>query len=447
MNRHVLQIGYLFAGLFLLGSACGTSSSGQGTLDIESAVDSDSGVDTESAVDINAATDGPVDGGTMDTSAPLDSEAEDLGKDISAPPGDDGDVEDDGAVETVNTEDIGEADPGQPDIPIDEGPPLSELTVTITEPDPVEVSELGTEITFTAVVQDSQYLASSLEAVWASNIDGALNVQVPAEDGTVSFSTSSLSAGMHLITVTVLNPQGQTASDSLDQPICSWAQPTESFDTNIEGTGWKIYGDAFWDPGGWLDMTGNLTSKKGAIFNTVDIVTPGDVSISFKIMTGGGINSGADGFAMSVYELPSEEALDNVVNTAWAGGCMGYGVSNNCGDLTVTGFHVEFDTWHNANHNDPTTQNHIGVMLNGDPSTHYLSAAVPSLEDMQWHDVTIQVTGTTVVVTLDGNVIIDDSIEGLDFRGGYIGFSGSTGWASNYHRFDELQILQECIVP
>ena len=432
MRRWISYSSCLICCLAMLGAACGSSSSGQGSLD------------TGPAVDTNIATDLSVDVEQSDSTAPSDSVAVDQGQ---ALPGDDGNTETMTTVDTVDTVETVETDLGQPDITIDEGLPPSVLTVEIMAPDPALVLELGTEITFEAVAVDSQYLTSALEAVWTSNIDGALNIQVPAEDGTLSFSTSSLSAGMHLITVTVVNPQGQTASDSLDQPICSWAQPTESFDTNLEGTGWKIYGDAFWDPGGWLDMTGNLTSKKGAIFNTVDIVTPGDVSISFKIMTGGGINTGADGFAMSVYELPSVEELDNVVNTAWSGGCMGYGVSNNCGDMTVVGFHVEFDTWHNENHNDPTTQNHIGVMLNGDPSTHYLSAAVPSLEDMQWHDVTIQVTGTTVVVTLDGNVIIDDSIEGLDFRGGYIGFSGSTGWASNYHRFDELQILQECLVP
>ena len=33
------------------------------------------------------------------------------------------------------------------------------------------------------------------------------------------------------------------------------------------------------------------------------------------------------------------------------------------------------------------------------------------------------------------------------FWGGYIGFTETTGFYTNYHRFDELQILQECWVP
>jgi hypothetical protein len=37
-------------------------------------------------------------------------------------------------------------------------------------------------------------------------------------------------------------------------------------------------------------------------------------------------------------------------------------------------------------------------------------------------------------------------ISGFTFEGGYLGVSGSTGWASNYHRFDNLD-LEGCVVP
>ncbi|MBL6976385.1 MAG: hypothetical protein ISR64_11680 [Deltaproteobacteria bacterium] len=35
----------------------------------------------------------------------------------------------------------------------------------------------------------------------------------------------------------------------------------------------------------------------------------------------------------------------------------------------------------------------------------------------------------------------------MDFRGGFIGYSGTTGYYMNQHGFDDLQILQECLVP
>ena len=119
--------------------------------------------------------------------------------------------------------------------------------------------------------------------------------------------------------------------------------------------------------------------------------------------------------------------------------------------LDINAFHVEIDTVYNQGNYgqvvDPVYGNHIAVTLDGNPDTHYLYASVPTIEDQQWHEVTIEVTGSVVVVTLDGSEVINGEVEGLTFRGGYIGFSGVTGLYTNWHRFDNLQILDECIVP
>ena len=138
-----------------------------------------------------------------------------------------------------------------------------------------------------------------------------------------------------------------------------------------------------------------------------------------------------------------------MVNSASKGGCLGYGVAGHCGGLTVDAFHIEFDTWYNQGDPiyDPTSQNHVGVMLDGDPSTHHLWAEIPSIEDLQWHEVMIIIDGTLVQVSIDGVMMMNDAVPELAFEGGYIGFSGTTGWASNYHRFDDLQVIQECLVP
>ena len=50
------------------------------------------------------------------------------------------------------------------------------------------------------------------------------------------------------------------------------------------------------------------------------------------------------------------------------------------------------------------------------------------------------------MVTFDGALVIDEVVEGLAFKGGYIGFTGSTGLYTNWHRFDDLQILEECLI-
>ena len=140
--------------------------------------------------------------------------------------------------------------------------------------------------------------------------------------------------------------------------------------------------------------------------------------------------------------------LENFIATAKNGGCLGYGVSGECGTMQLDAFHVEFDTWKNNGdvNYDPAAQNHIGIMLDGDASNHVLWVN-QTLEDSQWHDVTIQTIGQQIIVTFDGVEVINDSVVDFQFHGGYIGFKGVTGWATNFHRFDNLQIIQKCLVP
>lgn len=221
---------------------------------------------------------------------------------------------------------------------------------------------------------------------------------------------------------------------------------------NIDG--WEITGDAYWDAGGWLELTGLSQGKGGWIFKTSSTVNPGDVSISFSIRTGGGINTGADGFALSVFNVESVEELRAVIDSAAVGGCLGYGVTAGCGDpgnLLVEAFHIEIDTWHNSKPgnpmDDPTDQNHIAIALDGNPDNHVLWYPVPSIEDTKWHDLVVEIEGSHVTVTLDQSIIIDDDAPGLSFRGGYLGFSGSTGWATNWHSIDNLYVDQGCEVP
>ena len=56
----------------------------------------------------------------------------------------------------------------------------------------------------------------------------------------------------------------------------------------------------------------------------------------------------------------------------------------------------------------------------------------------------VRVNGEEVVVMMDQTEIISGTVPGLTFKGGYIGFSGTTGWLTNYHRFDELEVEEAC---
>lgn len=326
-------------------------------------------------------------------------------------------------------------------------PPIGVPAAKISTPLPAAVFEFGNPVELAGVATDTLAMPGEMVATWTSDKDGLLGTSKPDAAGVVKWTASKLSAGKHLIQLEAKNPQGVAAADTVAIGVCAWASP-ESFDTKLDGAKWKIYGDAAWDPGGWLEMTGNAQSKFGKIWNIADHVQPGDVQISFKIQTGGGINGGADGFALSVIDTKTVAELEAILSKAGDGGCLGYGVSGDCGPLKISAFHLEIDTFQNKgdNNTDPTSQNHIAVTLDGDATKHWLWAATPTIEDMQWHTVTVEVKLEVVRVTLDSVELFNQAIPGFKFRGGFIGFSGSTGWATNYHRFDELKILQQCLV-
>ena len=59
------------------------------------------------------------------------------------------------------------------------------------------------------------------------------------------------------------------------------------------------------------------------------------------------------------------------------------------------------------------------------------------------HTIRVDLLGNAIQVSVDGSVVIEESIE-FAFKGGYMFFSGSTGWATNFHRFEDLNILSNC---
>jgi len=330
--------------------------------------------------------------------------------------------------------------------------PIEILIAFIDEPEDGTVFEEGSLVTLAAFAEDTLYAPAELVVTFTSQLDGELWSGSPGADNMASFNTTELSAGEHTITMIALSPTGESKEDSIALGICAMGLP-ETFDSPLPEDVWPTYGDAYWDAEGWLDMTGNAKDKQGAMFKITEKVNAGDVFISFKIQTGPNKGTGADGFAMTVYDAADVLELEALIAAAHGGGGLGYGVSGPYGPAVIDALHVEIDTWHNIEngntelHTDPTSENHIAVCLNGDPGNCVLWAEVPDIEDLEWHDVSIEIEGYHITVTLDGATVLDEDVPGFEFRGGYIGFSGSTGYYSNYHRFDDLWVVQECVVP
>ena len=223
-------------------------------------------------------------------------------------------------------------------------------------------------------------------------------------------------------------------------------------DFNALADTWTLARDATWNPQGWLEMTGIETNRVGAVYNDSESILSGLASIEFTLITGGGIGGGADGFAFTIVELDDPNTFSTLINAANRGGGLGYAVGGAHleADYTLDGeaLTVEIDTWYNdasrgARHSDPTVQNHLAITRNGDPGDHIAWHEVPTIEDLMPHTVRVDFVDESMRIAYDGELVIEQDIT-FTFKGGYMFFSGSTGAASNYHRFDEVQILHGC---
>ena len=223
-------------------------------------------------------------------------------------------------------------------------------------------------------------------------------------------------------------------------------------DFSVLADTWTLARDATWNQQGWLEMTGIETNQVGAVYNDSESIQSGLASIEFTLMTGGGIGGGADGFAFTIVELDDPSTFSTLINAANRGGGLGYAVggAHAEADYTLDGeaLTVEIDTWFNdasrgARHSDPTPENHLAITRNGDPGDHIAWYEVPNIENLQPHTVRVDFVDESMRITYDGEVIIEQDIT-FTFKGGYMFFSGSTGAATNFHRFDEVQILHGC---
>lgn len=242
-----------------------------------------------------------------------------------------------------------------------------------------------------------------------------------------------------------------TTADTTDttvedtSPVCPTI-PALDFNADLSSSEWLIVGDAYREPAGWLELTGLSGGQQGAIFYLGSVLSRGDTEISLRVSTGQCIlpgpcespADGADGFAMSIFGVAGVVELANLLAEARPGEGLGYALT----PRAVDAFHIEFDTYHNAI--DPTLGNHVAITLNGDPTNHLLWTDTPTLENNAWHDILLRIEGIHVTVIMDGVTVIDADAPGLDFKGGYIGFTGSTGGSTNYHRIDDLRIVQAC---
>lgn len=73
--------------------------------------------------------------------------------------------------------------------------------VTIDAPSANSVFDVGAAVSFEATVFDAESPPTSLDMLWTSSIDGALSTDAATASGQSSFTTTTLTAGVHTVTV------------------------------------------------------------------------------------------------------------------------------------------------------------------------------------------------------------------------------------------------------
>ena len=308
---------------------------------------------------------------------------------------------------------------------------------TTADTDPADTAVDDTTVADTAVADtdpaDTGLEDTEVADTEVSDTEPADTAVADTTDTTVEDTTDT----------TVADTTDTTVEDTT--PVCPEI-PLLDFNADLSSSEWLIVGDAYREPAGWLELTGLAGGQQGAIFYLGSVLSRGDTEISLRVSTGqcilpgpcASLADGADGFALSIFGVGGVVELANLLAEARPGEGLGYAVT----PRAVDAFHIEFDTYHNAI--DPTLGNHVAITLNGDPTNHLLWTETPTLENNAWHDIVLRIAGAQVTVLMDGVTVIDADVPGLDFKGGYIGFTGSTGGSTNYHRIDDLQIVQAC---
>lgn len=87
--------------------------------------------------------------------------------------------------------------------------------LTLSSPLDGTVYSISDSISFQATVEDEQDIAQDITLSWSSDIDGEFSTQGANSNGNISFSMSTLTAGLHNISVTATDTMGLTDSASL----------------------------------------------------------------------------------------------------------------------------------------------------------------------------------------------------------------------------------------
>ena len=98
-------------------------------------------------------------------------------------------------------------------------------TIVVNSPTQGSVHTLSESIVFSGTITDSEDLDSDIQVSWDSDIDGVFSTQGPDSNGAISFTHSSLSAGLHNLIITATDTTSLTSTSSMSLRVNT--PPTE----------------------------------------------------------------------------------------------------------------------------------------------------------------------------------------------------------------------------
>jgi len=118
----------------------------------------------------------------------------------------------------------------------------AEPDVSIDSPSDGATYYLAEEVTLSGTATDAEDATVDLAYVWTSDLDGELAAGNPADDGTFTDATTTLSAGDHTLTLSVMDSAGNTGTDTVSlsinaenvAPSCAITAPADG-DSGAEG--------------------------------------------------------------------------------------------------------------------------------------------------------------------------------------------------------------------
>ena len=222
---------------------------------------------------------------------------------------------------------------------------------------------------------------------------------------------------------------------------------SQSTCTNFDINKFTLNGNAFVNSSNEAELTQDQGGQSGTVWASDKLDLQYDITIKSQIYLGTNDGSGADGIAFVLQPLS--------VNAGSSGGGIGYkGITPSLA--------VEFDTYYNGPGQDPSPNDHVALVKNGNASSEAAHSeivpyvALPNIEDGVWHPVVIQWVASLkkFTVTFDGNIVIDTVLDiknsifsGIPFV--YWGFTAATGGSSNLQKvkIDNYCVVTQCSTP